>query len=111
MSLSADAVVRAGDLRWMHTWSAGVDNLVPPGMDKPGITYPCGKGSGGVTMAEWALMLMLMWSKNAVHYLAAHEQRLWAPVDHGKLSGQRWLGASDWATQAPTWPANARHPT
>ena len=88
VSLSADAVVRAGDLRWMHTWSAGVDNLVPPGMDKPGITYTCGKGNGGVTMAEWALMLMLMWSKKAVHYLAAHEQRRWAPVDHGELSGQ-----------------------
>ena len=88
VSLSADAVARAGDLRWMHTWSAGVDNLVPPGMDKPGITYTCGKGNGGVTMAEWALMLMLMWSKKAVHYLAAHEQRRWAPVDHGELSGQ-----------------------
>ena len=73
LDLSAEAVAKAGDLRWMHTWSAGVDNLVPPGVDKTDVIYTCGKGNGGVTMAEWAMMLMLMWSKNATHYLEAHD--------------------------------------
>ena len=86
--LSGEAVARARDLRWMHTWSAGVDNLVPPGLDKTDVIYTCGKGNGGVTMAEWAMMLMLMWSKKATHYLAAHEQRRWAPLPHGELNGQ-----------------------
>ena len=88
LDLSAEAVAKAGDLRWMHTWSAGVDNLVPPGVDKTDVIYTCGKGNGGVTMAEWAMMLMLMWSKQATHYLAAHDQRRWAPLPHGELNGQ-----------------------
>ena len=88
LDLSAEAVAKASDLRWMHTWSAGVDNLVPPGVDKTDVIYTCGKGNGGVTMAEWAMMLMLMWSKQATHYLAAHDQRRWAPLPHGELNGQ-----------------------
>ena len=88
LELSAEAVARAGDLKWVHTWSAGVDNIVPPGLDKTDAVYTCGKGNGGVTMAEWAMMLMLMWSKQVTHYLAAQEERRWEPVPHGELSGQ-----------------------
>ena len=88
LELSAGAVARAKDLRWVHTWSAGVDNIVPPGLDKTDAIYTCGKGNGGVTMAEWAMMLMLMWCKRATYYLAAHEDRRWEPIPHGELGGQ-----------------------
>ena len=44
LELSAEAVARANDLRWMHTWSAGVDNIVPPGLEKTEAVYHVRQG-------------------------------------------------------------------
>ena len=88
LTLSAEALAQADSLRWLHTWSAGVDDLMTPELARGRFAFTCGKGNGGVTMAEWAMMLMLTWNKRVVHYLNAQEQRTWAPVAHGELNGQ-----------------------
>ncbi len=87
LTLSNQALARSGSLRWYHTWSAGVDGLMSPELADGDFIYTSSKGNGGVTMAEWAMLMMLAWSKQAAHYLEAHKQKTWAPLQHGELNG------------------------
>lgn len=87
LGLSNEALQRAGKLQWLHDWGAGVDKVMFPELLKHPVVMTCTKGSGGIPMAEWAMMLMLMWSKSAPHYLQASRDRLWARKSHRELNG------------------------
>ncbi len=86
--LSSNAFNRARSLQWLHEWGAGVDRVLLPEIRDSTVAFTCGKGNGGVTMAEWAMLVMLMWSKNAGAYLKSHSRKEWSPLDQDELTGK-----------------------
>ena len=85
--LGREALIRANKLKWIHILSAGVDHVLYPELIESPVTITSAKGSGGIPMAETALMLMLMLTKHAVHYLDAQRAKSWQFRQNGELNG------------------------
>lgn len=85
--LGREALEQADRLKWLHIWSAGVEHTLYPELIESPVVVTAAKGSGGIPMAEFAVMLMLMWSKRTLHYLEAQRKREWQPQNHGELNG------------------------
>ncbi|MBK1787476.1 D-2-hydroxyacid dehydrogenase [Prauserella cavernicola] len=74
-------------LRWVHLWAAGADAALSPELVEHSATLTSSKGHGAVPLAEHALMLMLMLSRDAPRWLRAQRLRRWEPFAHGELNG------------------------
>ena len=85
--LGQEALLRADKLKWLHILSAGVDHALYPELIEHHATMTSSKGSGGIPMAETAIMLMLMLTKHAIHYIKAEQQKQWQIRQNGELSG------------------------
>ena len=85
--LGREALMRANKLKWLHFLSAGVDHALYPELVESPITITAGKGSGGIPMAETAMMLMLMFAKNVAHYMDAQREKSWRFRQNGELNG------------------------
>lgn len=81
-------LARARHLRWVHTWSAGVDHSLFPELVASEVVMTCSKSNGAVPLAEHAMLLMLMLNRDAVRWIRAQDERRWAPFTHGELAGQ-----------------------
>ena len=85
--LGKEALLKADKLKWLHILSAGVDHALYPELIEHHSTMTSSKGSGGIPMAETAIMLMLMLTKNATHYFKSQQQKQWQIRQNGELSG------------------------
>jgi phosphoglycerate dehydrogenase-like enzyme len=81
-------LARAPNLRWIHTWSAGVDNALFPELVASEVVMTCSKSNGAVPLAEHAMLLMLMLNRDAVRWIRAQDERRWDHFVHGELAGQ-----------------------
>jgi phosphoglycerate dehydrogenase-like enzyme len=75
-------------LRWVHTWSAGVDHSLFPELVDSEVVMTCSKSNGAVPLAEHAMLLMLMLNRDAVRWIRAQDERRWDHFVHGELAGQ-----------------------
>lgn len=81
-------LAKAPNLRWIHTWSAGVDHSLFPELVASEVVMTCSKSNGAVPLAEHAMLLMLMLNRDAIRWIRAQDERRWAPFTHGELAGQ-----------------------
>ncbi len=86
--LSSQALARAQRLKWYHTWAAGVDHVLTPELLASQLIITSSKGNGGVYLAEHAIMLMLMLSREAPRYFQLQQERRWASRFHDQLEGK-----------------------
>ena len=85
--VSREAFLRAGRLRWLHSWLAGPnDQLFPELVDSP-VQLTCSKGNGAIPLAEHALMLMMLLNRNAMRWINAQRERKWDNFIHPELNG------------------------
>lgn len=85
--VSPAAFARAGKLRWLHSWGAGVDGQVFPALVQSPVILTCCKSNGAVPLAEHAIMLMLLLNRDARRWLRDQEERRWDHFEHGELNG------------------------
>jgi len=76
-------------LDWVHSGAAGVDGWLAPGRLPDNVRLTCAVGNGAVPLAEHALMLMLMLSRQAPRWFAAQQRHVWDRYSHGELAGAR----------------------
>jgi phosphoglycerate dehydrogenase-like enzyme len=76
-------------LRWAHSSAAGVDDLLGSGTLPDDVTLTSAAGNGAIPLAEHALMLMLMLSRDAPRWLEAQRSHEWVRSVHGELTGAR----------------------
>lgn len=80
------ALSRARRLKWVHSWSVGVEaQLFPAFFDHPAL-LTCSKGSGAIPLAERAMLQILMFAHDFRRSLAAQAQRRWEPFFHDELT-------------------------
>ncbi|NBE99389.1 D-2-hydroxyacid dehydrogenase [Nonomuraea sp. KC401] len=92
----ADAVVghvpdallaRARRLRWVHSPAAGVDGVLSGALLDSDVTLTSSAGNGAIPLAEHAMLLMLMLSRDVPRWQRAQAERRWDRHTHGELAG------------------------
>ena len=76
-SINADALARAGKLRWIHSWAAGPDGDLYPEMVASPVVMTSSKSNGAVPLAEHAILLMQMLSRDVLRWIRAQEEHRW----------------------------------
>jgi len=74
-------------LRWVHSAAAGVDGWLESGSVPDGAVLTSAVGNGAIPLAEHALMLMLMLSREAPRWARAQQRHEWDRFTHGELAG------------------------
>ncbi|WP_036965067.1 D-2-hydroxyacid dehydrogenase [Promicromonospora kroppenstedtii] len=81
-------------LGWVHSWAAGVESDVGPALRRrastgtDAVTVTSSAGNGAIPLAEQALMLMLMLSREALRWGEAQRAHRWERFTHDELSGR-----------------------
>lgn len=86
--LSPQAFRRALKLQWVHSWAAGPDRALYPEMVESPVPLTSAAGNGAIPLAEHALMLMLMLSRQAPRWFESQQQHRWERFTHAELHGQ-----------------------
>jgi phosphoglycerate dehydrogenase-like enzyme len=86
-TISPEGLSRATRLRWIHSWAAGPNELLFPGMLESPVILTSSVGSGAIGMAEHAVMLMLMLNRGTVRWIHAQDEHRWERGVHGELYG------------------------
>jgi len=78
-------------LRWVHSASAGVENvLIPPLVESP-VPLTNSRGIFSESLAEFVLAAMLFFAKDLRRMVASQQAGRWDPFEIELLAG-RWLG-------------------
>lgn len=83
----ADDLTFLPALEWVHSSTAGVDGWLAAGSLPAGVRLTSAVGNGAVPLAEQALLLMLMLSRDAPRWIRAQGRREWDRYPHGELAG------------------------
>jgi phosphoglycerate dehydrogenase-like enzyme len=90
--LTDDEVARMPRLAWVHSWAAGVESDVGSALRRrasvagPGaVTVTSSAGNGAIPLAEQALMLMMMLSRQAPRWADAQREHRWERFTHDEL--------------------------
>lgn len=86
-SPTGDELGRAREVRWVHSWAAGVNNDLSAGLDAHPAVLTSSVGNGAVPLAEHAMMLMLMLNRDATRWAKAQAEHRWERFQHGELNG------------------------
>ena len=81
--------MRAPNLRWLHTMSAGVDSPVFGTFVDKGVRLSNSSGSSAAPIARTAMMYLLALSRDLPRMMRAQSQREWAWDRWRELEGQR----------------------
>lgn len=76
-------------LRWVHSTAAGVDGWLRVGTLPECVTLTSAAGNGAIPLAEHALMLMLMLSRDSPRWARAQQRHDWERRTHSELAGAR----------------------
>lgn len=76
-------------LEWVHSTAAGVDGWLTSSALPERVTLTSAAGNGAIPLAEHALMLMLMLSRDAPRWARAQQRQEWQRHVHGELAGMR----------------------
>jgi D-2-hydroxyacid dehydrogenase (NADP+) len=69
-----------GAMRWLHTFSAGVDHPVFKGLLARGVRVTTSSGASARAVAQMAILFMLAQARGLAAHVAAQRERRWAPV-------------------------------
>ena len=88
-----EAVRRAENLTWLNTLAAGIDPFPLDLLRQRGVTFTNGAGLNAITIAEYAVMGMLVIAKGYREVVRSQERREWLNEAPGKqeLYGSRAL--------------------
>jgi phosphoglycerate dehydrogenase-like enzyme len=86
--VSPAALARAGKLKWVQSWLAGTNRQLYPEMIASPVVLTSVAGNGAISMAEHAVMLMLMLARDTRRWLKNQEERKWERWFHPELTGQ-----------------------
>ena len=87
-SISPAALARAKRLKWVQSWLAGTNRLLYPEMIASPVVLTSVAGNGAISMAEHAVMLMLMLARDTRRWLRNQDERKWERWFHPELTGQ-----------------------
>ncbi|MBM4421613.1 MAG: D-2-hydroxyacid dehydrogenase [Chloroflexi bacterium] len=89
----ARAVLAAApNLRWIHSYLTGVDGLLTPELERPGLVLTNNSGSGAPAIAEHALAMMMSAAKQLHVLRDAQARREWMrPPESRELQGAQVL--------------------
>lgn len=85
--VSAEALMKAPKLRWVHSWAAGPDSALHPQMIASPVILTSSKGNGAIPLAEQAILLMMLLNRDGVRWLQAQQNHSWDRFTHGELAG------------------------
>ena len=77
---SGAALSRAGNLKWLHTWSAGVDPYLRPGVLPAGAALTCSAGAYGPAVSEHMLAMLLALMKRLPQYRDWQNERIFTDL-------------------------------
>ncbi|WP_236863177.1 D-2-hydroxyacid dehydrogenase [Brevibacterium daeguense] len=86
-----DAFDSAGDLRWIHAASAGVDTLMFPALRESDIVLTNARGIFDRPIAEFVLAFILLFAKDMPESLELQAQRTWHRRETENIAGTRAL--------------------
>jgi phosphoglycerate dehydrogenase-like enzyme len=86
--ISPPALARAKRLKWVQSWLAGTNSLLFPEMIASPVILTSVAGNGAISMAEHAVMLMLMLARDTRRWLRNQDERKWERWFHPELTGQ-----------------------
>ncbi|MFQ5873994.1 MAG: D-2-hydroxyacid dehydrogenase [Dehalococcoidia bacterium] len=98
-NLPNDLVKRAPKLRWLQYVWDGIDLDVGPDILESSVLLTNARQLAALCMAEWVMMVMLMFSKQAIDFTGEWRDRTWRRVSYelwelqGKTVGVVGLGA------------------
>ena len=77
-----------GGMRWLHTFSAGVDHPVFKGLLARGVRVTTSSGASARSVAQMAILLMLAQARGLPSHVVAQRERRWAPAQGEDLEGK-----------------------
>lgn len=78
---------RAPQLRWLHTFSTGLEHLDGTGVLESSFTVTNARGVPAIPIAEHTLMFMLMFAKNMLKVMANHQKKRGKRTQPSSLEG------------------------
>jgi phosphoglycerate dehydrogenase-like enzyme len=87
-SVRPAALARARKLKWVQSWYAGTNSQLYPEMIASPVVLTSVAGNGAISMAEHAVMLMLMLARDTRRWLKNQDERKWERWFHPELTGQ-----------------------
>jgi phosphoglycerate dehydrogenase-like enzyme len=81
-------VLQLPRLRWLHTYSAGVDHWVFQKLLEKGVRITNSSGASAVPIAQTALLYILALSRDLRRFLSAQTRHAWEPRDIVDLQAQ-----------------------
>ncbi|HYC01109.1 MAG TPA: D-2-hydroxyacid dehydrogenase [Candidatus Limnocylindrales bacterium] len=84
-------MLEAHSLKWLHSFSAGVDHPVFHRFLEAGVRLTTSSGASSATIAETAMLFVLHLSRRFWRYEQARAERAWRPHDVQELAGATML--------------------
>ncbi len=81
-------IAGAPQLTWIHTCSAGFDQLLVPEIEALGLRVTRSAATHHIPISEWVLTFMLLVSKRFPDLIDAQRDHRWAPPDTEELTGK-----------------------
>ena len=75
-------------LAWIHTCSAGFDQLLVPEISERGLTVTRSAATHHIPIAEWVIGYMFLLAKRFPALMTAQREHRWAPPDTDELGGK-----------------------
>jgi phosphoglycerate dehydrogenase-like enzyme len=86
-SISAAGLAQAKKLKWIQSWAAGTNEILYPEMVASPVMVTSCASNGAIPLAEHAMMLMLMLSRDAPRWLRNQAESKWERWYHPELTG------------------------
>jgi len=83
-----ETFLRCKNLRWIHSKSAGLDNLIFPELVHSDVILTNGKGVFSAALGEFALAAILYFAKDIPRMRRNQAARQWAPFDVERIEGK-----------------------
>jgi phosphoglycerate dehydrogenase-like enzyme len=83
------SILKANQLKWMHTFSAGVDSPFFIDLIKKGVTLTNSSGAAASPIAQTAILYMLALSRNVRAWFEHQDNKEWQRHEFTELDGSR----------------------
>lgn len=83
-----EAFIRGKQLRWIHSWSAGLNGLLFPELVNSDVVLTNGKGVFSAALGEFALAAILYFAKDIPLMRRNQAAQKWAPFESERIAGQ-----------------------